>query len=237
MAPKRNVIGLVALIAIASSVGYWMTKDPTRENVLTATAGESITVMDFARPFPMEPLPAGWHHSEFLIRAPADFSFAVKEGTPSLRVATKDSASMLYRFVDIDLAKFPVLRWRWFVEMGIESEIDERTREGDDHPARLFLTFVGEDDERRSMEIIWGNRHLKAGDDKMLGTFPHFVANGGKENIGRWHAEKVDLLALYRRYWKQTGGVRLSDIAIFCDSDETGAESVSYFSDIRLTKR
>jgi hypothetical protein len=39
----------------------------------------------------------------------------------------------------------------------------ERTREGDDHPARLFLVFRTPTGEERRMEIIWGNE-LKAGD-------------------------------------------------------------------------
>lgn len=235
MTPKRIATSLVVLTVIAAGAVYWMTKSPARENVLTATGAKSVTVMDFSRPFPMEPPPAGWFHREFLTIAPAEFTFAVKDGTPSLRVATRDSASMLFRFVDIDLADFPVLSWRWFVEMGIDSDIDERTEEGDDHPARLFLTFMGDDGESHSMEIIWGN-HLKAGDEKFLGTFPHFVANGREENIGRWHDEEIDLLSLYRRYFDRTGGARLIEIAIFCDSDETGTQSVSYFADIRLTR-
>ncbi len=236
MTLKRIATGLVVLTAITAGAVYWMKRSPARENVLTATGDESVTVMDFSRLIPLEPPPAGWFHREFLTIDPAEFTFAVKEGTPALRVATDNSASMLFRFVDIDLAEFPLLSWRWFVEMGIDSDIDERTEEGDDHPARLFLTFMGDDGERRSMEIIWGNRHLKAGDEKFLGTFPHFTANGGDENIGRWHDEEVDLLPLYRRYFDQTGEARLIEIAIFCDSDETGTESVSYFADVRLTK-
>jgi Protein of unknown function (DUF3047) len=37
------------------------------------------------------------------------------------------------------LAAYPMLAWRWYIELPIRSPIDERTREGDDHPARLFL--------------------------------------------------------------------------------------------------
>ena len=37
---------------------------------------------------------------------------AVKDGVPSLRFETRDSASMLFRAVDIDLAAYPMLAWR-----------------------------------------------------------------------------------------------------------------------------
>ena len=86
---------------------------------------------------------------------------------------TDDSASMLFRHVDIDLADYPMLAWRWYIELPIRSPLDERTREGDDHPARLFLRFVTDRGEKRAMEVIWGNR-LKPGEYKYIGGFPHF---------------------------------------------------------------
>jgi len=55
-----------------------------------------------------------------------------------MRFETHDSASMLFRHVDIDIAAYPMLAWRWYIELPIRSPLDERTHEGDDHPARLF---------------------------------------------------------------------------------------------------
>jgi hypothetical protein len=48
---------------------------------------------------------------------------------------------MLQRFVDIDLAAYPLPSWRWLIEKPIDSVVDERTDDGDDHPARLFIAF------------------------------------------------------------------------------------------------
>ena len=39
-------------------------------------------------------------------------SFAIKDGVPSMRFKTHDSASMLFRSADIDLAAYPMLAWR-----------------------------------------------------------------------------------------------------------------------------
>jgi hypothetical protein len=116
-------------------------------------------------------------------------AFAVKVGVPSMRFETHDSASMLFRHVDIDLVAYPMLAWRWYIELPIRSPLDERTREGDDHPARLFLRFATEGGEKRAMEVIWGNR-LKPGEYKYIGGFPHFVADAGEERTGRWLDEK-----------------------------------------------
>jgi hypothetical protein len=108
--------------------------------------------MDFGQSFPLDPLPSGWRHRKFWTRSPMSMAFAVKDGVPSMGFETHDSASMLFRHVDIDLAAYPMLAWRWYVELPIRSPLDERTREGDDHPARLFLRFATDHGEKRAME-------------------------------------------------------------------------------------
>jgi Protein of unknown function (DUF3047) len=69
--------------------------------------------MDFGRSFPLDPLPSGWRHRKFWTRSPMSMAFAVKDGVPSMRFETHDTASMLFRQVDIDLAAYPMLAWRW----------------------------------------------------------------------------------------------------------------------------
>lgn len=237
MKRRRNLIVIAAVAAgIAGAVAVWVQMRDGRLDVLVAGDGPEVAVLEITEPLAPEPLPPGWRHRTFWTRSAAEFSLAVKDKVPALRVATDDSASMLVRDVDVDLALFPILAWRWLVELPIDSDIDERTREGDDHPARFFLRFLGADDTPRAMEIIWGNRHLGRGDIKMLGDFPHYVANGGRLNVGRWHDERVDLRTLFRRFWGDPAGARLTEIAVFCDSDETGTRSISYFADVRLKR-
>jgi hypothetical protein len=186
--------------------------------------------------FPLDPFPFGWRHRKFWTRSPMSMSFAVKDGVPSMRFETHDSASMLFRHVDIDLAAYPMLAWRWYIELPIRSPLDERTREGDDHPARLFLRFATDDGEKRAMEVIWGNR-LKPGEYKYIGGFPHFVADAGDDRVGRWLDEKIDLARVYAEIWKDAAPAHLVDIAVFCDSDDTHTASISYFDYVRLERR
>jgi hypothetical protein len=221
---------LVAAVVAAAAFG----RDP-RLNVLVPHGERELVVMDFSRPFTLEPPPAGWVHRRFWTRRPMQMSFIDKDGVPALRLSTQSSASMLFRHVDVPVDDYPILAWHWFVERPIESTVDEKTREGDDHPARLFLAFQTASGEGRRMEIIWGNT-LHAGDYKFIGTFPHYVANGGAENIGRWHSETVDLRPIYRRLWPDGAPAHLVDIALFCDSDETHGETVAYFADVRLIR-
>ena len=80
--------------------------------------------------------------------------------------------------------------------MPFRSPLDERTREGDDHPARLLLCFVENRGEKRAMEVIWGNRR-KRGDYKYIGGFPHLVADAGDERVGHWLDHRIDLACVY----------------------------------------
>jgi hypothetical protein len=220
-----RALRLLPLLALAAC-------GPSRTGVLVPHGEPELVVMDFARPFPLSPLPDGWYHRTFWTRRPMAVSFATKDGVPALRAETEGTASMLFRHVDVPLADYPVLTWRWYVERPLDSPLDERTRAGDDHPARLFLAFSAGKDEHR-MEIVWGDR-LHAGEWKYIEGFPHYVADGGDENAGRWRDERVDLRALYASLWPDSAPARLTDIAVFCDSDETGGHTVSYTAAVTM---
>ena len=200
------LVGGVALVIVAGLVSWHFWSG--RGEVLKPDGGPVVTVMDFGRGFSLDPLPSGWQHRKFWTRSPITMAFTVKDGVPSMRFETHDSASMLFRHVDIDLAAYPMLAWRWFIELPIHSPLDERTREGDDHPARLFLRFVTERGEKRAMEVIWGNK-LKPGDYKYISGFPHFVADAGDDRVGRWLDEKIDLAAVYDEIWKDVAPAHL----------------------------
>ena len=223
------------LLLIAALVAAVMFDRDTRLNVLRPHGERELVVMDFSHPFPLDPPPPGWTHRRFWTRAPMQMSFADKDGVKALRLATKSSASMLFRHVDVAIDAYPFLVWRWYIEQPIDAVADERTRAGDDHPARLYLAFRTDTGESRRMEIIWGDK-LHAGDYKFIGSFPHYVADGGDENIRRWRKEALDLRPITRHIWPDGAPMHLVDIALFCDSDDTHTQSVAYVADVKLAR-
>jgi Protein of unknown function (DUF3047) len=235
---QRRLVALsLGAAALAAGVGaHVATRPPRRVAVLAPDGALEFTLMDFSRPFPLDPPPPGWWSRRFWTSPPMRLSFVEKDGVPALRMATDASASMLFRFVDVPLSEYPLLRWKWFVEKPISSDRDERERDGDDHPARFFLVLRTAAGDERRLEIVWGDRLLR-GDVKFIGTFPHYVADGGDANVGRWREEEVDLAALARRFFPDAGAARLTDIAVFCDSDDTRTSSVAYLADVRVARR
>ena len=183
----------------------------------------------------MDALPDGWAHRTFFRVTPTDYKMVEEDGRRALRCTTENSGSILARETLIHVADLPYLSWNWKVTKPIESPIDEDTEEGDDHPARFFLRFENETGERTHTEIIWSNQKYVAGDFKIIGDFHHLVANGLNTNIGSWHSHTLNLDELY----KDIGGAGkpvLRVLGFFCDSDNTGAESEAFFSDVTLSR-
>ena len=100
---RSLLIGSVVLIIAGGLIGwhFW----DGRGEVLKPDGGPAVTVMDFSQSFPLDPLSSGWRHRKFWTRWPMTMSFAVKDGVPSMRFETHDSASMLLRRVDIDASR------------------------------------------------------------------------------------------------------------------------------------
>lgn len=230
------------LVAIASlaALSVACAGERSRVGAITPDGSREFTLMDFSTPLDLDALPEGWSHRTFRRHEPMNISFVAKDGRAAIRLATHDTASMLFRQVDVPIDRYPILSWAWLIEQGIDVEHDEMTPAGDDHPARLYLSFESASGDSNSMEIIWGNQKLGAGDWKHLAflagliEFPHYVANGGAANVGRWHREQVDLRDIHLELWGDPTGARLTEIALFCDTDETGASSVAYFGSIRV---
>ena len=222
-----TLLGVGTVFAIAAGVRLATLPDMP-DNPLTAQGEAQIVAMDFSKSFPLDALPRGWTHHKFWTRPAMQLSFVAKDGVPALRCETKAGGSIFGRWTDIDLAQHPKLSWRWFVETPLRSTLDERTREGDDHPIRWYLGFADSQGTAHHAEIVWGNTLLKQGDWKVLGSFVHYVADGGDENIGKWRNETADLMAIYRKASGRTDAPRLTELAVFCDSDETGGHTVAY---------
>ena len=166
-----------------------------------------------------------------------ELSFGEKNGVKALRAETNKGGSIFGRYTDILLADYPTLIWNWFIEVPLDTDLDELPPEGNDHPARLFVEHTGGEGEPLRMEVIWSNGPLKPGNYKTVNGLPHYTANGGDENIDVWHRETVDLLEICKMIGGTDPKARIILISIFCDSDDTGTRSVAWFGDFKLLKK
>ena len=236
---QRNfkiALGVICVLAAAGVIWKVTQPDPSANPIMSA--GEAaIAVLPISSLNSLEPLPEGWTHRSFW-RIPAmELALVETAGVQAMRCKTNASASILMRSTHISLVDYPLLEWDWLVEKPIESAIDEATEEGDDHPIRLLLQVVDEAGERHVFEIIWSNKKYAPGDYKYIHDFPHYVANGLAENVGNWQHQQLDLLAIYGEISGQSDSPTLKSIGLFCDSDNTGASSIAYLSDVVLRQK
>ncbi len=225
-------IFLAIPIAALLGAAYWITRPPffdTGKPLLAS--GQPI---DLLADLDTSHLGDGWRERTFFLVTPTDYRLVEEDGTRILRCTTDNSASILARDTEIPVAELPILSWRWRVDQPIQSDVDEATEAGDDHPLRFYLQFSNESGETSGAEIIWSNKKYAPGDYKIIGSFYHYVANGLNANIGEWHDQSLDLHQLYTDIGG-SGTPTLQTLGFFCDSDNTGCGSDGAFSSVVLS--
>ncbi|HRI38813.1 MAG TPA: DUF3047 domain-containing protein [Nitrospira sp.] len=86
-------------------------------------------------------LPEGWKPLTFKkIPAQTKYEVITESGVTVVKAVSEASASGLTKAVRIDLKEFPIVRWRWKVENLLQKS-DVTRKDGDDYPARLYITF------------------------------------------------------------------------------------------------
>ncbi|MDA9865534.1 DUF3047 domain-containing protein [bacterium] len=227
----KKIVTVVLIVGLG--IGAWWMTRASDFDTGSPLAFENVDV-SLLDDLDTDNLPDGWVHRKFLTVAAADYDMVQDDGQLALRCTTDASASIFARDTEIPVADLPVLSWEWKVTQPIESDIDEATEEGDDHPVRLFLVFSNEEAARTAMEIIWSNKKFAPGDYKIIGNFHHYVANGLDENVGRWHSHSLDLREIYADIGG-TGTPTLQTLGFFCDSDNTASQSEGLFRNVTLT--
>ena len=159
------------------------------------------------------------------------------EGRTVLRATSRGTASGLFRKRRIDLEKTPILEWTWRVE-GTLGDIDERTREGDDYSARVYVI-------RSDPVFFWRTRavnYVWASTRTVGETWPnaytdgarHIAVQSGDAFAGQWVEERRNVRADFRTLFGKD--VRYVDaVAIMSDTDNTGNAALAYYGDITFT--
>lgn len=173
----------------------------------------------------------------------------------ALRAEAECSASArVVRLADVDLARTPVLRWRWRVEEGLDIA-DERSREGDDFAARVSVLFPFEPEQAGWLETVGHRLTERLAGREVPGSALYFVwtdrvepgtvwenpytpsvsmravARGAAEG---WRSEAVDVARSYREAFGRDAP-KPAAVGIMTDSDNQCARAVALYADFRFT--
>ncbi|MGC3974901.1 MAG: DUF3047 domain-containing protein [Nitrospira sp.] len=200
-------------------------------------------------------LPDGWHMLTFRkIERHTQYDVVKDQAISVVRAVSEAGASGLTKAVAIDPRKYPIVRWRWKIE-NILNKSDVSRKDGDDYPARLYITFAYEPDKvsfgkklkYKAGQALYGDIPIAAlnyiWDSKSpVGTmvdnaFTSFakmiVVESGARRIGSWIEEERNV---YQDYLSAFGEEppAINGIAIMTDTDNTKEKAVAYYGDIEF---
>jgi hypothetical protein len=184
--------------------------------------------------------------------------YAPLPGEPGgVRAEARCSASALVLPLErVDLARTPVLHWRWRVVRGLDVA-DERSRSGDDFAARVYVMFrfrperagwlervqralgrrlYGSEMPGTALSFVWGSR-VAVGSTWTSPYTEHsrMIALASGPESG-WRSESVDLPAAYERAFGESPPAA-EGLGIMSDADDTCQHAVAEFRDFRLAPR
>lgn len=167
------------------------------------------------------------------------YALAITRGRTALHANSAAAASGLFRKVNIDLKKTPILHWSWKVD-NVLTGGDERTRAGDDYSARVYVVFSGGAAfwRTRAINYVWSSNQPV--DSRWRNAFTgnaHMIAvQSGSERAGQWLEERRDVLADYRKLFGKDPS-NVDAVAIMTDTDNTGATASAWYGDIWFTAK
>jgi hypothetical protein len=174
----------------------------------------------------------GWQTKVFA--GETRYSLESTDGRPALRANSSAAASGLFRKVNVDLNKTPILHWSWKVD-SILIGADERTRAGDDYPARVYVVFSGGVAfwRTRAINYVWSNKQPINSNwrNAFTGNARMIAVQSGSERVAEWVEERRDVLADYRNLFGAEPS-NVDAVAIMTDTDNTSATATAWYGDI-----
>jgi len=216
-----------------------------------------IEVAPFSAATVGQTVPNGWTRLSFK-KIPRQTHYeVVKDGDVTVIKAESDaSASGLTRAITINPREYPIIRWRWKIDH-LLTRSDVSRKDGDDYPARLYVTFEYDADRvSLSKKLKYAAGRALFGDIPIgtlnyiwetrtpVGTivenaFTDFaqmiVLESGSEHVGKWMEEERNILDDYRNAFGEDPPL-INGVAIMTDTDNTKERATAYYGDITFAK-
>jgi hypothetical protein len=157
----------------------------------------------------------------------------------------------------IDPKEFPVVQWKWKVS-NLLKKSDVTRKDGDDYPARLYITFAydstkvgllekakyetarvlyGHYPPLGALNYIWDSHAAKG----TIVPNPYterammIIVESGAADLDRWVAEERNVYEDYKAAFGEEPSL-ISGVAIMTDTDNTGESATAFYGDIVFKK-
>ena len=225
--------------------------------IVVAEVPALLEVGKFSSALVGQALPDGWKPLTFK-KIPKQTAYElIKDGDAVVVKAVSDaSASGLTKAVNIDPKEYPIVRWRWKVE-NVLKHSDVTRKDGDDYPARLYITFAYDPDKVslgkklrfKTGQAIFGDIPIGAlnyiwDTNTPIGTIVEnaytdfaqmVVVESGTQKVGRWVTEERNIYEDYKQAFGEEPPL-MNGVAIMTDTDNTKEQAIAYYGDIQFAK-
>lgn len=225
---------------------------------LRAEGGVVLEVGKFSASEPGARLPDGWKPLTFKKIPKLTTYELVRDGERVVIKASSDaSASGLTKEVRIDPKEFPVVRWQWKVDNLLKTS-DVTRKDGDDYPARLYITFEYDADKvsfgkklkYKAGQVLFGDipigainyvweRKAPVGaviDNAYTDFVKMVVVESGPQKVGVWTDESRNIYEDYTKAFGEEPPL-INGVAIMSDTDNTKERVTAYYGDIVFLKK
>ena len=214
-------------------------------------AQNSVQSSDVA-PASATPTTSIWQHQRLPGKAATQFSYAFKDGRPSVSARSKASASMLRKSLRKEAHALGKLRFSWKVPALIAAA-DMRQRETEDSPVRVVLAFdgdrtklspgfsmlselshalTGEPLPYATLMYVWSNQPQAQGSSVIINPrtdrVRKLVLESGSAHLNQWLDYERDIRADYKKAFGEEPGA-LIGVGIMTDSDNTQSSANAWY--------
>ena len=253
MTPRSSflIVCIALFFFVVANLG-----EPTR---LRAESPARVEIGAFSTATPDGPWPDGWKPLTFQ-KIPQHTTYRlVKDGDRvAVKAASRASSSGLTKEILIDPKEYPIIQWQWKVSNILKAG-DVSKKEGDDYPARIYVTFqydsqkvglfgkakyeaarliYGRYPPLGAINYIWESRAPvgTAVPNPFTDQVQMIVVESGPDKLNTWITEEQNVYEAYKRAFGQEPPM-ISGVAIMTDTDNTGESAEAYYGDIVFKKR
>jgi hypothetical protein len=227
-------------------------------SVIHAQADAVLEVGKFSAAAPGTEFPENWKPLTFpKIKRHTAYTLIREGDSVIVKAVSEASSSGLTRDITIDPKEYPIVQWRWKIGNLLKAS-DVTRKEGDDYPARLYITFAydsgrvslfekakyeaarllyGQYPPLGALNYIWDTKAAKGAvvpnpytDRAMM-----IVVESGAANVNRWITEERNVYDDYKAAFGE-GPPLISGVAIMTDTDNTGESATAFYGDIVFKK-
>jgi hypothetical protein len=175
----------------------------------------------------------GWKTQSF--QGMTRYRLVSQDGRQVLEATSHGTASGLVRELRVDLEKLPYLNWSWRVD-DVLNGIDERTKAGDDYPARVYVIVSGGMAfwRTRTLIYVWSSQQAAGSTwENAFTANARVLALQSGKGTG-WATERRDVRADFKTSFNDDISF-IDAVAIMTDTDNSQQEATAWYGDIFFT--